>query len=89
MLPPDTSAPATADVDQVPEERIFDKADQAEELERLQVERAGIETTIGELEGQLKSVDGDERSDLEREIAGLQRRCDEISEALESAKGEE
>ena len=44
VLPPDASAPATADVDQVPEERIFDKADQAEELERLHVERGETET---------------------------------------------
>lgn len=89
VLPPDASAPATADVGQVPEERIFDKADQAEELERLHVERGEIETKISKLEERLKTADGDERSGLEGEVTRLQRRCDEIAEALESVKGEE
>ena len=88
VLPPDASASATADVDQVPEERIFDKADQAEELEGLHVERGEIETKIGKLEEQLKTADEDERSGLEGEVARLRRRSDEIAEALKSAKGE-
>lgn len=89
VLPSDASAPPTPDVDQIPEERIFDKAEHAEELERLQLERAKVETRIGELEERLKTAGGDERSGLEVEVARLRRRCDEMAKALESAKGEE
>jgi hypothetical protein len=89
VLPPDASAPAAPDVDQVPEELIFDKAEHAEELERLQVERGKIETRIGELEAQVKTADEDGRSGLEGEIARLRGRCDEIAAALEAAEGKE
>lgn len=89
VLPPDAPVPATVDVDQVPEERIFDKAKQAEELERLHIERGEIETKIGELEEQLKSANEDDHSGLEGEVARLRQRCDDIAEALDSAKGEE
>ena len=88
VLPPDASVPATEDVGQIPEERIFDKADQTEELEQLHVERGEIETEISELEKQLKSAGENERSDLEGEVARLRRRCDDIAEALNLAEGD-
>ena len=89
VLPPDASEPAAADAGQAPEERIFDKADQAEELEQLRVERGECETRISELQEQLKSPAEDERPGLESEVARLRRRCDDIATALASAEGEE
>ena len=76
-------------VGQVPEQRIFDKADQAEEQERLHLERSEIETRIAELDEQLKSADEDQRPALEGEVARLRRRCHDIAEALESSEVEE
>jgi small-conductance mechanosensitive channel len=87
VLPPDASVAATVNVGHVPEERIFDKADQAEKLERLQLEHAEMETTISGLEEQLKNTAEDKRPGLERELMRLRRRRDEIAQALNSNAG--
>ncbi len=84
VLPPDASE--SADVNSVPEERIFDKADQAAELERLRAERRASEAKIVELEAQVKTADEAECPGLESEIAQLRRRCDDLAAELESAK---
>ena len=87
VLPPDASESTTTDVGQVPEERIFDKADQAAELERLRAERADVEAKISELQGQLRAAGDDERSAIESELARLRRRCDDIAATLDSGEG--
>jgi len=89
VLPPDASESPSADTGQIPEERIFDKANQAERLEQLRVERGEIETKIGKLEAERKAADEGKRSALAGEVARLRRRCDEIAAALKSADVEE
>jgi small conductance mechanosensitive channel len=89
VLPPDASSPSIDELDPVPEERIFDKAEQAEELERLHLERRGIEEKIKHLGEQLKKASGDDRSVLERDIDRLKQRCDEITDVFKSGRNEE
>ncbi len=88
VLPPARIEPDLDDVAEVPEQRIFDKANQAEALEQLRVERTAAETRIREFQEQIKIAKENERPFLEGEIARLQHRCEEIDAALASAEAE-
>lgn len=89
VLPPRAVASTVSTADPVPEEKIFDKADQAEEHERLQEERDQVAIKIGELEGQLKSADEGARPALERELSRLRQRGKEIADAFQSSENDE
>ena len=85
-IPPPSAGVTTGEEGQVPAERIFDKADQAEETEHLRSEHSKVEAEIKELEKQLKDCDEKSRPDLEQRIAALRRQLEEISTALTSAE---
>ena len=67
-----------------PEDRIFDKAEEAGRQEALREEREEIQAEIEELEGQLAGLEGGDRYRLERSIALRTHRIEEI-DALRSA----
>jgi small conductance mechanosensitive channel len=85
MPPPSAEVTTNAQV-QVPAERIFDKADKAEESEHLRSEHSKVEAGIKELEKQLKDCDETSRPDLEQRLARQQQQLEEISTALTSAE---
>jgi len=81
VLPPESLVSKVAEkaTDEVPENLIFDKAEEAGRLEHLRLERDRLLTEIKELEDQLKSADSAEQSRLESEIQTRRSRCDTIS----------
>jgi small-conductance mechanosensitive channel len=82
VLPPDSSLvskPVEKAVDEVPEELIFDKAEEAERLEQLRLERDKLLMEITELENSLKAADGAERSRLESDLQRRRSRCEAIA----------
>jgi hypothetical protein len=59
----------------VPEAVVFDKADEAESLEKLRATLLEVAAQIGELKAERKKAeDGDLRQELERRIDWLGRR---------------
>ena len=89
VLPPDSRQPTAAHDGELPEERIFDKADKAEELERLRMERDELAAETEQLTERLKEVAEDEHPRLENELAQLQQRAAEVATALEAAEATE
>lgn len=85
---PPTPAPETPKVtggkDEVPEELIFEKAEEAERLEKLQAERVVLSEEIAELKKSLGKAEKSERTRLEKKIQLSQSRSDAISEELDS-----
>jgi len=81
IIPPvsrSSSEPAEETADAVPHGLIFDKAEEAGRLDQLRLEREKLLVEAAELEAQLKSSDGAERSRLQSEIERLRTRCEEI-----------
>lgn len=72
--------------DQIPEELIFDKAEEAEELEQLRIERDGLVAEIKELQTRLKKADAADRARLERDIEDRRTRCEAIVKMLQNAE---
>lgn len=70
--------------DTIPEELIFDKAEQAERLEQLGALRDKLSAEAGELEGQLKKADPAEQSQLERKIDRRRKRSEAIAKFIET-----
>jgi len=86
ILPPDSSLvsrPVEKATDDVPEELIFDKAEEAERLEQLRFERDKLLKEVEELEDRLKDADSAERSQLESEIELRRSRCEEITKEVD------
>jgi small-conductance mechanosensitive channel len=81
FLPKDLPPARAADSGSVPEDRIFDKAEEAGRLEAHREEHAVIEREIAELEAQLAEQEGSDRYRLQRSI-DLRRRRIEALEAL-------
>jgi small-conductance mechanosensitive channel len=69
--------------DDVPEDLIFDKAEEAQRHDDLQVEHDGLLEEIGELKKILKKADKAARARLEAEIEQKQQRADQIAEEIE------
>ncbi len=65
-----------------PEALIFDKAEQAEILERLQEETKQVKEKLAELKKSRKSTDEKERIDIETEIHILSRRARELESEI-------
>ncbi|MGB5986087.1 MAG: mechanosensitive ion channel family protein [Desulfobacterales bacterium] len=89
-LPADSGSrgqPAAAD-DQIPEELIFDKAEELEKLSELRLELETQAQTIKELESQVKSTSGVDRARLEGEISWRRNRSTAISAILENGTRE-
>jgi small-conductance mechanosensitive channel len=86
-LPPKTRSywqPAGPAEDTIPEELIFDKAEQAERLEQLGAMREKLAAEADELEGQLKKADAAEQSQLERRIDRRRKRSEAIARFIET-----
>jgi hypothetical protein len=70
--------------DKIPEELIFDKAEQAERLQQLGALRDKLAAEADEIEGQLKKASRAERSQLGRRIERRRKRADAITEIIET-----
>jgi len=68
--------------DQIPEERIFDKAEKAEEKELLLAEQVQLRQEIKELEERMHGTDKPERTSLKTEIERRQKRDETIARLL-------
>ncbi len=71
---------------QVPEQRIFDKANQAEELMTMKQENDSITDEISELQKSLKAAKPEEVPPLEKNIERLQDRQAKIEATIETAQ---
>jgi small-conductance mechanosensitive channel len=87
ILPPDFVDAAVSDDGDVPEEKLFDKADEAERAEQLRMDREELAARIAAVKTQLKTAEEDQRARLEKELAQLQRVAEDIEKTLESADG--
>ncbi|MHC4116624.1 MAG: mechanosensitive ion channel family protein [Planctomycetota bacterium] len=86
-VPPKTPSRRKSKVsaeDRIPEELIFDKAEQAERLEQLGVMRDKLTAEADEFEGQLKKADQAEQSQLERKIDRRRKRSEAIARIIET-----
>lgn len=81
--------PAGPAEDKIPEELIFDKAEQAERLEQLSALREKLTAEAGDLEGQIKGADPDEKSQLERRINRRRKRAEAIAKIIETYQEDE
>ncbi|MHC4071055.1 MAG: mechanosensitive ion channel family protein [Planctomycetota bacterium] len=70
--------------DSIPEELIFDKAEQAERLEQLGAMREKLAAEAKELEDQLKKADPAEQTQLERKIDRRRKRSEAIGKIIET-----
>jgi small-conductance mechanosensitive channel len=75
--------------DEKPEDRIFDKAEEAGERESLKVELEEQEETKATLETSIKEADDSRRPELERQLATAEARIAELSEAVNSEGSQE
>jgi small-conductance mechanosensitive channel len=78
--------PAGAPEAEAPEALIFDKAEQAEEIEHLRAEQDQIAAEMKELESQLGVADEALRARLQREIDCLRDRAETIATRLSAPK---
>lgn len=96
-LPPDLRviprdapiATPTAEPENSPEALIFDKAEEAESIERLRAARGELAAEIEGLEAQLAAADEDARSGLERELARRRVRLAAMDASLAESAGAE
>lgn len=87
FIPSQEAAGATpAAPDQVPEELIFDKAEEAEKLGQLNHERDTLEGEVTTLEADLKNAEEASRASLELEIRKKREKIAFIEDVLESAE---
>jgi len=70
--------------DNIPEELIFDKAEQAERLEQFRAVQEQIAEEIKELEAALKNAGPDERPQLERKLERRRKRIEAIAGIIDS-----
>ena len=67
-----------------PEDRIFDKAEEAGRLDAVRLEAGEIETEVEELEAQLQTVEGGDRYRLQRSIELRRARLEDLQRELEA-----
>ena len=75
--------------DKIPEELIFDKAEQAERLQQLGALREKLTAEADELEGQLKKADPAEQSQWGRRIERRRKRAEAIAKIIETYQEDE
>ena len=76
--------PAPQAEDKIPEELIFDKAEQAERLQQLGALRDKLAAEADEIEGQLKKADPADQSQLGRRIERRRKRAEAIARIIET-----
>ena len=82
FIPPKPVVEAPPEEEEVPEEIIFDKAEEAERQERARRALAEAEADIDALKGELKSADEAARQTLEDRLAEAERQRDELLRQL-------
>jgi hypothetical protein len=87
--PPDQPQAAAEQLATVPEEIIFDKADEAEADAAQTVEHSKVIEEIDALKRKVKETPEDGRAPLEEEMQRLEARKDELEEAILQAKAKE
>jgi hypothetical protein len=89
FVPPVAAAaapePAAAPGEPLPEDVVFDKAEEAESEEAQRTRLREIEERIKTLQNELEAADGSARDRLTYDIAALERRRDALAAALEAA----
>jgi small-conductance mechanosensitive channel len=70
--------------DNIPEELIFDKAEQVERMEQHRAKRDKLIAEVKDLEGQLKKAEPNERSQLERKINRRRKRSEAMTKIIET-----
>ena len=75
--------------DKIPEELIFDKAEQAERLEQLGALREKLDAEADELEGGLKKADPADQSQIGRRIDRRRKRSEAIAKIIETYQEDE
>jgi small conductance mechanosensitive channel len=86
IIPAEAAAPPEVRVEEAPEALIFDKAEEAEEIELLRLEREELNAQIDELKKQLKEADDPLRSELQRELDVCENRREAVDAALQASK---
>ncbi len=81
------SAPVAED--NIPEELIFDKAEQAEKLDKLGDMRDKLAADVKDLEARLKKADPDDQPQLERKIDRRRKWSDAIAQVIETYQEDE
>jgi small conductance mechanosensitive channel len=89
IMPMRTHAKRDVPDDEKPEDRIFDKAEEAGERESLKVELEEREQAKATLETAIKEADEHRRPELEQELATIEARIAELTEAVNSDGEEE
>jgi small-conductance mechanosensitive channel len=82
LVPREPSPHPPETTDSLPEDIVFDKAEEAERIEQLRIERQALAEELKDLEGRRAAGDGREHSRLETEIAAHQRQLDDIDRFL-------
>lgn len=84
VLPAETAAPSPEQppAAEKPEDRIFDKAEEAGERESLRVELEEQQAAKTALEAALKEADEEKKPAMERELEALERRVAALTEAV-------
>ncbi|MBL7154820.1 MAG: mechanosensitive ion channel [Phycisphaerae bacterium] len=77
-----------ASQDRIPEELIFDKAEQAERLEQLKAIRDQLAAELKDLQANLKKVEKDEKPAIEKRIDRKQKRAKAIEKIIETYQEE-
>ena len=86
IIPPEAAPPPEAGVEEAPEELIFDKAEEAEEIELLRLEREELTGQIDELKKQLREADEPLRESLQRELDVCGNRREAVDAALQASQ---
>ncbi|WP_405235417.1 mechanosensitive ion channel domain-containing protein [Lentisalinibacter orientalis] len=90
VIPPEAdggSAPQKTPVEQKPEDRIFDKAEEAGERESLRLELEEQQAAKTALEAAIKEADEEKKPAMQRELEALERRVAALTEAVDAAGG--
>jgi small-conductance mechanosensitive channel len=82
LVPCEQAYVKTRQAETMPEDIVFDKAEEAERIEQLQVGRKELAQQLKELETRLDGLSDDERKKAEAEIAACQRQMDDIDRYL-------
>ncbi|MDQ8202483.1 mechanosensitive ion channel domain-containing protein [Pelagicoccus sp. SDUM812003] len=85
----DVVAPPSMKRDDSPEERIFDKAEEAEALEKLAFERTRLAKEKETLQSQLSTASEQEKSTIDREIQKLDTEIDRLEAHRKAVEGDE
>jgi small conductance mechanosensitive channel len=90
FIPPkEFPQPGPPVAEEAPEAIMFDKAEQAERVEKLRYQHEQLQKQIAELEESRKSASEEGQEDIDRQIARLQREADAIMNQLKGLEKKE